>query len=53
MTVYQDKLIEHIQTEKARWKNTAAKMYDLMKEGYYTDAMVLYEEEVMNDLYKV
>jgi hypothetical protein len=53
MSNYQDSLIEHLQTEKARWKSVASKMYDLGKEGYWTDALAIYEEEVMIDMYKV
>ncbi len=53
MSAYQDKLMEHTQTQLARWKSIAGKMYDLGKEGYWTDALAIYEEEVMIDLYKV
>lgn len=53
MSSYQDRLMEHVQTEKARWKAVAQKMYDLGQHGYWTDALAVYEEEVMIDKYKV
>lgn len=53
MSNYQDCLMEHLRTEKARWKSVASKMYDLGKEGYWTDALAVYEEEEMIDKYKV